>query len=95
MEPQKEPTKEQMDKIKKLYMASFWRCLGWGFQSALLLTAANIVLAFLMVQFQIENPNFALFGSFINIFFIFRAQGRKIRKDHDTLREEIKKILSS
>ncbi len=95
MEPVKELTPEQKKKIEKLYRAASWRGLLLGIRAGGMVVLGNALVIFLNIFLSINSEGFLFIASIINGFFIFRSLGRNIRKEHDTLREEIKKILEN
>jgi len=98
MEPKKELTEDQKKRINKIYLNSALRTMWLGSFSGLLLGAANIFIALIAVAFDIrpDAPGadaFVFLSSTTTVILIFRSLGQKIRSNHDTVREEIKKIV--
>ena len=90
----KELTQEQKDKIKKLHRSAMKHSAFLGVKTALLLITANAVVI-VADALYVHSQAFCFIGGFMNAIFIFRALNRETKKEHDRIKEEVKKILES
>lgn len=90
----KEITEEQKKKFKKLQKSFAFRMAGVGAKFALTLFFANLVVCLIDV-FYVHNQTFAFLGGMISAIFAFRSFRLSLTKEHDRVREEVKKILES
>lgn len=95
MEQLKEVTQEQHQKLKKLRRESAWYGAKLGLKASGLCILNNLLVVVVGSAFTIESQGFYFVGSMIGAFMIFSKLGQNIRKEHDRVRMEVKKILES
>jgi hypothetical protein len=90
----KEITEEQKKKFKKLQIKFALRMALQGVKYGSLLFAATSIVCAIDV-FYVQNQTFAFIGSMISTIFIFRSFRLSLAREHDRVREEVKKILEN
>jgi hypothetical protein len=90
----KELTEEQKKKFKKLQRTFALRMAGVGAKFGLTLFLANLVVCLIDV-FYVHNQVFTFLGAMISAIFAFRSFRLSLTREHDRVREEVKKILEA
>lgn len=87
-------TDEQKQKFKKLQRSFAFRMAGVGAKFGLTLLVANFIVCLIDVLY-VNNQAFAFLGGMISAIFAFRAFRLSLAKEHDRVKEEVKKILEN
>ena len=88
-----EITAEHKKKIRELQKSSLKHGFKLALKVNLLLVLATAVVVTLDYLMGHSEP-FCFVGGGMNAIFIFRMWSRELSKEHDRVREEVKKILS-
>lgn len=95
MKPNQELTEEQKEKMKALSKTVFRNLFKRSFKFAGILLVSNLFIVLVAVSMvpQESIQTFCFLASIVNAFFIFRSLSADIQKEHDRIKEEVKKIL--
>lgn len=88
----KQLTEEQHKKLKKLQQKFSLRMAGVSAKFALTLLGANLVVC-MIDAFYVHNQSFAFISAMVSTIFAFRSFRFSLMREHDRVREEVKKIL--
>jgi hypothetical protein len=89
-----EENKERAAKLRALERSTIKHGAILGLQTFGLLAVANICVV-VIDALNTHSQAFCILGGAMNGFFIFRWMGRQVRKEHDRVKEEVKKIFEN